>query len=60
MRVLQSMLPVLLTGVTILMAGILINKEAEQSRISALFESLMWGGGFFIGLSIEILTFANG
>ncbi|HEX5364991.1 MAG TPA: hypothetical protein VFW59_12075 [Gallionella sp.] len=60
MHVLLSMLPILLTGVIVLMAGIIISRKPGQSRSCAFIESLVWGGGFFIALSIEILTFANG
>lgn len=59
MHTLTSMLPVLLTGIAVLMAGILITREQNQSRSSALIESLLWGGGFFIAFSIEILAFAT-
>jgi len=53
------MLPALLTGIAVLMAGILITREQNQSRSSALIESVAWGGGFFIAFSIEILAFAT-
>ena len=59
MQPFTSMLPELLTGVLVLMTGILISKEPHQTRGSVLLESLLWGSGFFVGLSIEILTFAN-
>ncbi len=59
MLTLTSLLPILLTGIAVLMAGILITREPNQSRSSALIESLAWGGGFFIAISIEVLTFAS-
>lgn len=59
MNYLTLMLPVLLTGVMILMAGILITREPKQSMGSAFVESLAWGGGLFVSYSIEILAFAS-
>lgn len=59
MQPLTSMLPELLTGAAVLMTGILISREPQQSRSSVFLESLLWTGGFFIGLSIEILTFSS-
>lgn len=59
MDYLTFLLPVLLTGIAILMVGILIIREPKQSRISAFLESLAWGGGLFVTYTIEILTFSN-
>lgn len=59
MNYLLSMLAVLLTGMTILMAGILINREPGQSLYSAAKDSVVWGAGFFLTFGTEFLMLAN-
>lgn len=59
MDIYTSLLPVLLTGMAALMAGILISREKMQSLKSAFVESLAWGFGFFIFFSIEVMAFAS-
>lgn len=54
-----SMLPILLTGMTLLMASIFISREKTQSLGSAVTESLAWGFGFLITFSVEIMLFAR-
>ena len=48
-----------LTGMIILMAGILMSREPKQSLRSAFIESLAWGSSSFLAFSTEILVFAN-
>ncbi|HEX5363875.1 MAG TPA: hypothetical protein VFW59_06380 [Gallionella sp.] len=59
MNNLFSMLPILLVGAALLMAGILINRGKKQSLRSAIAESLGWGLGFLFSFSAEILLLAN-
>lgn len=59
MNIYTTLLPILLTGMTVLMAGILLSREKMQSFKSAFIESLAWGFGFFIFFSVEILAFAS-
>lgn len=59
MDIYMGLLPVLLTGMAALMAGILISREKMQSLKSAFVESLAWGFGFFIFFSIEVMAFAS-
>lgn len=54
-----SMLPSLGIGMILLMAGILITRGPKQSLQSALTESAIWGTGFFLCFSTEILLLAN-
>lgn len=59
MNDLFSMLEVLVIGMTILMAGILINREPGQSFQSALNDSMAWGMGFFVCFGAEFLVLMN-
>lgn len=59
MNYLLSMLAVLATGVTILMSGILMNREPGQSFQSSLNDSLAWGMGFFISFGAGFMMLAN-
>jgi hypothetical protein len=52
-------LAALVTGVLVLMAGILLTKEPGQTLRSAIFESSAWGVAFFIAFGAESLLFAN-
>lgn len=54
-----SMLAVLFIGMSILMAGILINREPGQSFFAALKDSAAWGIGFFISFGAEFLALAH-
>lgn len=58
MNYLLSMLAVLVTGMIVLMVGILITREPEQSFKSALNESLAWGTALFLSFGAGSLTFA--
>lgn len=53
MNYLFSTLVVLLVGMVVLMAGILINKEPEQSMQDVLGESLVWGVAFFFSFGAQ-------
>lgn len=53
-----SILPILLIGAIVLMAGILLNREPKQSLQSALNEGVIWGASFFLSFSVEILLLA--
>lgn len=57
MNLLISMLPLLLTAMLFLMTGILLTREPKQSKKSALIESAIWGCGFLIAFSVEMLAF---
>lgn len=59
MNYLLAMLAVLVIGMTILMAGILMNREPGQSFKSALNRSLIWGMGFFVCFGAEFLVLTN-
>ena len=59
MNYLLSMLAVLVSGMTILMVGILINREPKQSLYSAFKDSVVWGAGFFLTFGTEFLMLAN-
>lgn len=55
MSLLIAMLPVLLIGTALLMAGILISREPDHPPQEALAESTVWGAGFFLSFCAEIL-----
>jgi hypothetical protein len=55
MNYFSSMLIVLAIGMLSLMAGILLNKEPEQSVQSALKDSLAWGIGFLFFFGSEFM-----
>jgi hypothetical protein len=59
MNYLLSMLAVLITGMLILMVGILMNREPGQSLYSAIKDSIVWGTGFFLTFGTEFLMLAN-
>ena len=59
MNYVLSMLAVLAVGMFILMAGILMNREPGQSFHDALKECVVWGIGFFISFSAEIVVLAT-
>lgn len=59
MQYFLSMLPVLVIGVIVLIGGILINRGPRQSLQSALNESVLWGAGFFLSFSTEILALTH-
>lgn len=59
MNYLLSMLAILVGGMTFLMIGMLINREAGQSLYSAFKDSLVWGAGFFVTFGTEFLMLAN-
>jgi hypothetical protein len=59
MQYFLSMLPILITGAIVLMAGILINRGPKQSLGSALNESILWGSSFFLSFSAEILVLVH-
>ncbi len=59
MNYLFAMLAVLVTGMIVLMAGILITREPGQSLQSALNESLAWGVALFFSFGAEILMSAS-
>lgn len=56
MTYLFSMLAVLVAGVSILMLGILMDREPGQRFTSSLNHSLVWGMGFFISFGAEFLS----
>lgn len=49
-----NMLPMLLSGMAIVMAGFLFKKKSELSLYSVK-ESVAWGIGFFLSFSAETL-----
>ena len=53
MNYLFSMVVVLLVGAVILMVGILMDREPDQSFQDAFKDSVAWGAGFFIFFSVE-------
>lgn len=53
MSFLFSTLPMLLSGVAILMVGILLAKEPSQSISDAFMDSLAWGSGFLFFFGVE-------
>ncbi|MDD2914432.1 MAG: hypothetical protein PHP70_03865 [Gallionella sp.] len=50
-----STLAVLVVGMVVLMAGILINKDPDQSMQDVLSESLVWGVAFFFSFGAQTL-----
>lgn len=48
----------LVSGMIILMVGILVTREPEQSLQSAFHEGLAWGIGLILSFSAEILMSA--
>jgi hypothetical protein len=52
-------LTALLTGVIVLMAGIVIDRNSNQSFLSALYDSFAWGAVYFISFGIEFIFLAN-
>jgi len=59
MNLFASQLPMLLTGITVLIAGKLISAERKQSRKAAFIECLGCVLGFLITFSVVILAFAS-
>ena len=59
MNYLTSKLVALVIGVAILMTGILINREPEQSLWSSLIESLVSGVFFLLSFGTEVLVLEN-
>lgn len=59
MHYLLSMLPMLVTGMIILMTGILITRDPAQKLQIIFNESLIWGGAFFLSFGAEVLLVAN-
>ena len=53
------MLVVLVSSMTMLMAGILISREPGQSFQRALKDSLVWGVAFFVCFGTELLVLTN-
>jgi hypothetical protein len=49
----------LLTGVIVLMAGIVFDRNPNQSFLSALYDSFAWGAVYFISFGIEFIFLAN-
>ena len=60
MHYLLSILAVLAIGMIVLIAGILIAKEPEQSLQNALNESLIWGVAFCLSFGTEASIFYVG
>ncbi|MFA6922520.1 MAG: hypothetical protein WC216_11820 [Gallionella sp.] len=54
-----SMLAVLLTGIFILVAGILIYRGPGESMQSAVRDAVAWGTGFFVAFGGEMRANAN-
>jgi len=57
MNYLLPIFAMLVIAVIILMAGIIIFRQKEQTLRSASTESLAWGAGFFFSYSTLILVF---
>lgn len=47
------------TGAVVLMAGIIICRESDQSIPSTLRECFAWGTGFFVAMSVQVILIAN-
>lgn len=54
-----SMLAVLLTGIFVLVTGILIYRGPGESMQSAVRDAVIWGTGFFVAFGGEMLAIAN-
>lgn len=59
MNILFSMLVVLVIGTVTLMAGIFVNKAPEQSFSNALYDSLVWGAGFFVAFGAKFMLLTS-
>ncbi len=59
MLYLTYILPLLVIGVAILMAGILMTRTPKESLRCALVEGVLWGMGLFLCFGTEILIFEN-
>ncbi len=57
MNYLLSTLLLLLIGATLLITGILMNREPGQSLQSAFNDSVGWGLGFIVGFGTECWIF---
>lgn len=53
-----SMLLCIVAGAVILMAGMLLFRDPGKSFHSAFKESLVWGAGFFVMLSAQVVAIA--
>lgn len=49
----------LLVGVLVLMAGIIIDRNPNQSFLSALYDSFAWETVYFVSFGIEFIFLAN-
>ena len=54
-----SKLALVAIGSVVLMAGILLFREAGKSFQSALKECMAWGVGFFVTMSVQILALGS-
>ena len=54
-----SLLLCVACGTVVLMAGILITRESGSSLSSSFKHSLVWGTGFFVAMSMQILAIAR-
>ena len=52
------MLSTLAIGTIVLMFGILVSKEPDQSLACTLRSSLAWGAGFFLSMCVQVLVLA--
>ena len=59
MLYLTAILPLLATGVTILMTGILMTRTPGESLQCALTEGLFWATGLCLCFSMELLIFES-
>lgn len=59
MELLMMLLPMMFLGVLVLMFGILLCKDPEESLGSAFREGVIWSGGFMALLSVEVLVLGN-
>jgi hypothetical protein len=53
-----GLLLIILFGSAVLMAGILVCRESGKSIKSTLSESLAWGVGFFLLMSVQVVAIA--
>lgn len=49
----------LLVGVIVLMAGIIVDRNSNQSFLSALYDSFAWGAVYFVSFGIEFVLLAT-